>query len=1119
VDTLNSSRLWALAALFLIFPADAVAQGVSGNISGAVTDATGAVVAGATVAAFHVERNALVRTVRTSERGGYVLTLLPVGHYRLTAQFPGFKTTESNGVELNLNEQLVVNFVLHIGSAGDRVEVDGDALQVDLSGPTAAGLTSGPELRDLPNNTRNFALFVRNQPGVSSCLDSDQSYVGLIGPNGAFQTLVFSVNGNRPTANNWTLDGVDNLDRGANWSLLTYPSIDALAEFQVLRSSYSPEFGRNSGGQISAITRSGTSEFHGSVFEFFRNDVLAANNFFNNANSLPRPPLRYNDFGFTLGGPLAIPRLYDSSKTKTFFFYSQEWRRALDYSTFTSAQMPTPDELQGILPQEVCTGTNYDGVSGACLGPTTDRITNFDPTAAAYVKDIYSKLPAPRPDGTIAWTGRNVYDFNEELIRVDQVFSPKLTAFVRYLNDSIPTEEPGGLFAWSNLPDVTTTHTNAPGNGLAIRATITFSPTFLNEVGYGYSYGALTTQPAGLATQRRSQDVRPNLPYPDATGRVPNLNFNVAQGIFGFGPWLDRNTNQTFFETLTKLSGKHALRFGVSFNHYNKNEGVPTLDATYNFSPVDQTGSSSFAQAWANFLLGQAQFFMQKKNGVIINLHQNSWEFFAQDEYRVLPNLTLTYGFRWSFFRQPTDSNHNNTAFDPALYNPAAAPEIDISTGLLVPDTQIPVLNGIITAGINSPYGEAIANQSNKDIAPRIGLAWDPFRKGRTSVRAGYGIFYDSPSMQNRRGYSNPPSYQSITIINANMTNPAEGSVDINSIPQSLNIPSVKWHTPYSQAWSLDLQHQFTRSILFGVGYFGNKATHLPGGKDINQPLPGAYLQAGLLPVGPVTPSTTQLLNSIRPYRGYASINYFSNGFNSNYNSLQAKLQLRFRQHLYLSANYTWEHALGDAARDDAVAQNSYDLRAEYGPTDYDRRNVFTASYIYALPFHSNLESLRGRFLGGWKFTGASYLSSGHPLFIRGLNPPLDPAGLGFFGPGGFAVPRPDQISNPNTGAPHTVQEWFNTSAFANPPSDGVRPGNAPARAVYGPGEIRWDAAILKDTNLGERASVEFRAEATNVLNHANYDYVNPDFNSSQFGQVLSARDPRIITLGLKLTF
>jgi Carboxypeptidase regulatory-like domain/TonB dependent receptor len=1116
---LNISRPWTLSVLCLILSTQSVSQDVSGRISGTVKDASGAVVSGATVTAFHLDRNVAVRAAKTSAAGGYALSLLPVGHYRVTAQSTGFKTTQSNGIELNLNQQLIVNFVLHVGSVGDQIEVDGDALQVDLSGPASTGLISGAELRDLPNNTRNFALFVREQPGVSSCLDSDQAYVGLIGPNGAFQSLVFSVNGNRPTANNWTLDGVDNLDRGGNFSLLTYPSIDALAEFQVLRSNYSPEFGRNSGGQISAITRSGTSQLHGSVFEFFRNDVLAANNFFNNRYAIARPPLRYNDFGFTIGGPLPLPGLSSSSKAKTFFFYSQEWRRSIDYSTFLSGQMPTPDELQGILPQEVCTGHDYDGVTGACLGPTTTQITSFDPTASAYIKDIYSKLPVPRDDGSIPWTGRNVYDFNEELVRIDQVFTPKVSAFVRYLNDSIPTQEPGGLFAWSNLPDVTNTQTNAPGNGLAVHATVAFSPSLLNEVGYGYSYGAVNTRPVGLATPARSPDVRPNLPYGADPERLPNLNFNSGQGIFGFGPWSVKNTNQTVFDTLTKTLAKHALRFGVNYNHYNKDEGVLSHEATYNFSPVDPAGAPTFAQAWANFLVGNVQFFNQRKNSVVINLHQNAWEFFAQDEYRVLSNLTLSYGVRWSLFRQPTDSNHNNTAFDPALYDPAIAPAIDITSGLLVPGTQTPVLNGIITAGVNSPYGEAIANQSDRDLAPRVGLAWDPFRNGRTSLRAGYGIFYDSPSMNTRRGYWNPPSYQSISITNSNMTNPGNVPFDVNLVPQALSIPSTIWNTPYSQAWSLDVQRQISPAILIGGGYFGNKGTHLPGGADINQPTAGSYLQAGVLPTGPIIPSTTQLLNYVRPFRGFGPIAYFSNEYDSNYNSLQAKLQLRFRARLSVSINYTWEHALGDAASDSAVAQNSHDIRAEYGPTDYDRRNILTASYIYQVPFRSSQGRLLGYLLGGWKLTGEVFLSSGRPLFIRGLNPPVDPAGLGFFAANNLAIPRPDEIADPNKGAPHTIQQWFNTAAFASPPTDGVRPGNAPARPLYGPGEIRWDSAILKDLSLGERSSLQFRAEATNVLNHTNYDYVDPDFSTAQFGQILSARDPRIITLGLKLTF
>lgn len=913
---------------------------------------------------------------------------------------------------------------------------------------------------------------------------------------------------------------LDNLDRGANLTLLTYPSVDALEEFKLLRSNYSPEFGRNSGGQINAVTRSGGRDFHGGVFEFFRNDVLAANNFFNNFYAVPRPPIRYNNFGFTIGGPVYMPGVYNANRKKTFFFYSQEWRCVIDYSTFLSRQMPTPEELQGILPQEVCTKPVFDPDTGACIGPTTTEITNFDPTALAYIKDIYSKLPVPAPDGTIASTGRNVYNFREELFRVDHVFNPNLSAFVRCINDYIPTEEPSGLFTGSNLPGVATTHTNAPGNGLAVHATFTFSPTLLNEAGYGYSYGAVDTQPVGLNTRVLSPDVRPNLAYTTPASRIPNLYFATSENIIGFGPWIDKNANQSAFDTLIKTAGKHSLRFGVSYNHHNKEDNPGEVNnGAFGFYSVDPTGVSTFAQEWANFLIGNVESFSQNSTTVLINTHQNNGEFFAQDEYRILRNLTITYGFRWSLFRQPTDSNNSNTAFDPALFDPTSAPEIDGATGLLVPGTETPVVNGIIVAGKTSPFGNAIASQSNKDIAPRVGLAWDPFHDGKTAVRAGYGVFFDSPPLGSRSGFFNPPTFQYVSISNTNLTNPTDVAFGTNLVPGPLFSPSPDWNTPYSQEWSLDIQRQFMPSILLDVGYFGNKGTHLLGAREINQPRPGAYLQAGLLPQGPITPETSQLLNSVRPYRGYGPINFSANQFDSNYHSLQVRGQLRFGQKFEAVVNYTLAHALGNMADDFAVAQNSYDLRAEYGPTNFDRRHIFTARYIYRLPSYPGPEGFVGRLLNGWELSGVVFASSGPPISVSGLNPPIDPAGLGLFAPYSFAPARPDRIGDPNKDAPRTVNQWFNTSAFANPTADGLRPGNAPVNSIRGPGEIRWDAAVLKRTKFKERFNLEFRVEATNVLNHTNFDLVVVSFGNPQFGQVRGTRDPRILQLGIKLNF
>jgi Carboxypeptidase regulatory-like domain/TonB-dependent Receptor Plug Domain len=430
------------SALFLLLAPCSTGQEITATILGSVTDRTGAVLAGARITVVSADKGITVRTLTTTRSGQYVVPLLSIGHYDVTAEAPGFKTSLETGIELSVDDRRTINFILQVRGPSDEIKVEADPLQVDLQSATAAGLITGTQIRELAINTRNYSQLVALEPGVSSGLTSDQPYVGVSGLNGGVNEVLFSVNGARASQNNWTLDGADNVDRGLNQTLLTFPSVDSIAEFKVLRGNYAPEFGRGSGGQINVITRSGTSAFHGGTYEFFRNDVLAANNFFNNLKGLARPPLRYNNFGFTIGGPVFIPRLYNR---KTFFFFSQEWRRVINYSTFTSAQVPTRAELQGTFAMPVCTEPIIDPVTHLCVGPATTQITNIDPTADAYIKDIFSKLPAPGPDGTLSFTGRNVFNFREENLKVDHIFGPKLSVFVRYINDSIPTEEPGGF--------------------------------------------------------------------------------------------------------------------------------------------------------------------------------------------------------------------------------------------------------------------------------------------------------------------------------------------------------------------------------------------------------------------------------------------------------------------------------------------------------------------------------------------------------------------------------------------------------------------------------------------------------------------------------------------------
>ena len=1171
-------------------------QEITGTLNGTVKDTTGAAVKGATVTIADADKKVTVRTVTTNDDGQFSAPNLLSGNYDVSVEAPNFKKHVESGVKLDVSQRRTVDLTLEAGNISEVVTVESTPVAIQLTTPQAATVISGTQARELSLNNRNWVQLIALAPGVSNDL-ADQVYVGTTNPAGQANTINISVNGARSAQNTYRVDGADITDRGSNITIQAYPSVDSIAEFTVLRSLYPAESGGSGGGQVNIVTRSGGDKFHGSLFEFVRNNILNANDFLSNSVTTPafgreangkakRSPFRYNNFGGTIGGPIyffkfgegkpggSIARRLD----KIFFFFSEEQRRDIRYTNFTSS-VPDANMRRGIFPIDICLSANVTTTTATCLNvlPAGTPLS-INPVAQQYLSFIYNKLPLPTDPLTrvLIAPALNKANFRQEILRLDHTLTNKWSMYYRYENDKIPTIDANSLFSsGSQLPGVSTTQTDSPGRAHTFQSTYIAGPNLIVVGRYAYGYGAILSKNVGTLALVNSA-ITPSLPYPNTRDRVPTVTGNGFSNLTSFGPYDNFSYKHNFAGDVTWIKGSHTLKFGSVYGYYRKNEnalagnnegiytGFLNTVATSTVQAIvlapqvagqdSNTARRTNFQTFADVLLGNNVTFTQAHFDYTADLRQKAWESYGQDEWRFRPNLTLYYGLRYSYFGSPYDRNGRLSTFDPSLFNPASAPQVtgagnrvlgtgNFCNGLIVnsQNYQTAANNCTPTA---SPWGKYVVHAPKTDFAPRVGLAWDPFKKGKTSIRTGYGIYYDqvlNGTYEQNIG-QNVPYQETYTasLVRLDQVVPPGTTVAATAALTALSIRSVQpdWKDPYMQQWSLDFQQQVGKDnkTIVDIGYFGSKGTHLIGAFELNEVPPGKALNTLCAAGASTTPTVacqtagvaftstanSAILDQIRPYRGYRSISDVEPRFNSNYHSLQVSATRYFSGDSQVNLAYTWARNMTDSPNDRSAApQNSYDIRSEYQRATLDRRHDLSVNFIYELPFLRKQANFAGKVLGGWQASGIIVYNSGLPFSPATSS--FDAAGLGNI-PALVAGDRPNVLCDPNANAPHTIQQYFNTACFQRNPGTNAglsnTVGNGGRGIIQGPSTKRVDFTMTKNINFGESMQLQLRGEAFNIFNHTNFRTIaSGNVTLATYGTISAVRDPRTLQFGAKFIF
>ena len=1122
------SRVLLGISLTMLFCAAAWAQD-SGSITGTVTDSSGAAVSGADVSVSNAGQG-ISRAAKTNAGGEFLFAALPIGSYDLSVKASGFKTYQAKGVVLRVADKARVDVALQVGTVSEQVMVEGaQVAQVETQSSDLAGTVTGTQIANLALNGRNFTQLVTLVPGVSNQTGQDEGTVGIYG------NVSYSINGGRVEYNNWEIDGGDNMDNGSNSTLNVYPNVDAIAEFKVLTSNYGAQYGRNASGTVEVETKSGTNKFHGTVDYFGRNEAFNAFNYFDDPSQ--KPSYKKHDWGYTIGGPVVFPG-YNKDRNKTFFFWSEEWRRERNPTTFLH-NVPSDAERNGDFSDLCPDPNNADNPMQNCPNVPDVTAVTIDPVGAALLPLIPQAnttnggYPAYRASVSTPTRWR------EELIKLDHNLTDKTRLTFRFIHDSWNTVTPTPLWSTGDFPTLQTNFVG-PGVSLVTRLTANISPTILNEAVFSYTTDHITLsnngpwqRPAGMTLGLFQNGFGGKLPGFQITGGTPYGD--------GFGedpsyiPWKNSNPTYTFRDSLSVIVGKHSLTMGAYGAIGQKNEMDGFEPSNNGFITTDNTSDVSTGNSFADLLMGQVSQFQQENQQLKYFNRYKIFEPYFQDDWRVTNRLTLNLGVRLSLFGTYREKYNHAYSFEPTKYVPGNT--------TLNPDGTVSgdPFNGIIQCGGQGiPSGCMTGHLFNP--APRIGFAWDPKGNGKMAIRGGYGIFYEhtngnegnteslegtpplvlSPVQNNISGYAN---------VGANVG--AQLPLAVKSIPSK-----AIW--PYVQQWHLDVQKELPSNVVATLSYVGSKGTHLTLQRNINQLFP---VPASLNPYGPGqaisqadcdtmtvngNPVSGQVAdnlsvacganpNILRPVPGYGDITRLEDTANSNYNALQFSAR-RAVGTLNLSVAYTYAHSIDNSSdRFDGNFVDSYDLARTRASSNFDQRHILTFSYVYTLPFFKK-QGLTHTALGGWEVSGVTTIQTGTPFSVTNGTDFADAAGVANgVGTGSFA----DITGDPRSGFTRDVGDEgpriYNPDAYAAP--QGLTFGNSGRNSLTLPRRTNFDLSIFKHFPIRESAAFEFRWDMFNIFNHTQFSAIDSSLSSATFLEATSAHAARIMQFGAKFVF